>query len=90
MFPFTVFEKYEFRSGFLGGPGDANRAIALLEFVNPAGRIDKFLLAGEERVACGANAEFDILTCGACLVGRAASAHDVGLLIVGMNFWLHF
>ena len=56
--------------------GDANGAVALFEFVNAAGRIHKFLLSGEEGVAGGADAQLDVLSCGACLVSSAASAHD--------------
>jgi hypothetical protein len=36
-----------------------------------------------------ADAEFDVLLRRASLVGRSACADDHGLLIVGMNFWLH-
>jgi len=68
----------------------ADRSIALLEFVNTACRIHKFLLAGEEGMAGGANAEFDVLPSGARFVSGTACTHDDGLLIVWMNFWLHF
>jgi hypothetical protein len=37
-----------------------NRAVALLEFVNMACRIDKFLLTGEEGMAGGADAEWSV------------------------------
>lgn len=90
MNPFTVLEKKEVWLGFLDGACDANRAIALLEFVNAASRIDKFLLAGEEGMAGGADAELDVLPSGACFIGGAACAHDHGLLVIWMNFWLHF
>jgi len=39
---------------------NANRAIALLEFVNMACRIDKFLLTAEEGMAGGADAEWKV------------------------------
>ena len=90
MNPFTVLEKKEVWLGFLDGACDANRAVALLEFVNAASRIDKLLLAGEEGMAGGADAELDVLPSGACFIGGAACAHDHGLLVIWMNFWLHF
>ena len=89
MHPFTVFEKKKVSLDFFHSASYADSAVALLEFVNAAGRIHKFLLPGKEGVAGGANAELDVLTCRACLVGGATSTDDGCFLIVGMNFWLH-
>jgi 3'-5' exoribonuclease len=40
-------------------------------------------------MACGTNAELDVLACRARFVLGAACAHEHGLLVFGMNVWLH-
>lgn len=75
---------------FLGEARCANRSVTALEFVNASGGINKLLLTCEERMARGANTKLDVLTCGTSFVCRSAGADDNCLLVVGMNFWLHF
>ena len=63
--------------------------IALLESVNTAAGINKLLLAGEERMAVGANIYAHIALGGASFVGSAAGTSDYTRLIVGMDSLLH-
>jgi hypothetical protein len=65
-------------------------AIAALELVDTAGRIDKFLLTGKKRMARRADPNFDIVARRAGAIRRTASAHDDGLDVVWMDRGLHF
>ena len=64
--------------------------VLLAEAVNAASRIEETLLAGEERMASGANFHMD----GFSFSGEefyliAAGAGDLGLVHFGMNFFFH-
>ena len=61
----------------------------LLELVHTAARVDKLLLAGEERMALGTNINLQVLLDGLGVVNRAASTGDSGLLVIGMDPLLH-
>ena len=54
-----------------GSPGTAETA---REFLDAAGGIDEFLLAGEERMTCSADADLEITTGGAHVIDGAAGA----------------
>ena len=86
------------RAGHPGGVKAAQEAGALLveigvllaEAVNAASRIEETLLAGEERMASGADFHMD----GFSFSGEefyliAAGAGDLGLVHFGMNFFFH-
>ena len=75
--------------GLLDEPRGPHCAVAALELVNAPCGINKFLLSGEERVAGGTNADFDVFACGPCAVCRTTGTKDDGLAVVGMNIWLH-
>ena len=62
---------------------------SLLELVQATACIDKLLLAGVEGVALGADLNGDVLLGGAGLDHGAASAPDGGLLVIGMDSFLH-
>ena len=78
--------------GFGGGFGFAGGGVGYLaaEALDAAGGVDQLLLAGEERVAVGADFNDDIaLVRGAGLKVVAAGAFDVDALVLRVNgfFW---
>ena len=64
-------------------------AVLLVELVNAAAGVNQLLLAGVEGVALGADFHGDVLLGGAGLDDGAASALDGGLLVIGMDSFLH-
>ena len=62
----------------------------LVELFNTAAGIDKLLLAGIEGVTFRANLNRYVLLCGACFDDFAASTPDRGLLVLGMDTFLHY
>jgi len=70
----------------LGG----SAGVALVKAVNASGRIDQFLLAGEERVACRTNFYMQVVFHSRpCLKSAAAGANDGYFAVVWMYFWFH-
>ena len=65
-------------------------AVLLVELINTAAGVDQLLLAGVEGVAVGADFNGDVLLGGAGLDDGAAGASDGGLLILGMDSFLHW
>ena len=65
-------------------------AVLLVELINTAAGVDQLLLAGVEGVAVGADLNGDVLLGGTGLDDGAASASDGGLLILGMDSFLHW
>ena len=61
----------------------------LVELCNASAGIHQLLLAGEEGVTLGANLHADILLGGAGLDHVAASTGDGGVLVLGMDSFLH-
>jgi hypothetical protein len=59
------------------------------ETLDPAGRVDEFMFAGEKRVALGAYLHPDVWLCGADLNGVAAGARGGGRKIFGMPLGFH-
>ena len=59
------------------------------ELLNATRGVDELLLAGEERMARRADADFDVALRGAGVVNGAARARDRGLLVIGMNICFH-
>ena len=73
----------------LARAGGLGAAVTTREFFHAPGGIDKFLFAGEKRMAGGADADSNVSFSRAGVINRAAGAHDIGLLIIGMNVRLH-
>jgi hypothetical protein len=59
------------------------------ETLDPAGRINEFLLAGKERVAGGTNFHFNIPDGRSGLDNIPAGAGDFGHFVSGMNLLSH-
>ena len=64
-------------------------AIALVELVDTPCGVDELLLAGEERVALGADTDLVFRTGGFDFPDLAASADDLGRTIVRMDILFH-
>ena len=64
-------------------------AVASLEPLHPSGGIDQLLLAGEERMASGADLGVDLLDGGTGLEGIATKAFYGHFLILGVNSLFH-
>ena len=60
-----------------------------IKSVDTSAGIDKLLLTGKKRMALGANLDTDVLLGRTSLDHLAASAGNGGLLVVGMNTFLH-
>src|SRR5207237_5449073 len=73
----------------LARAGGLGATVATREFFHAPGGIDKFLFAGEKRMAGSADADFNVSFGRASVINRAARASDVGILIIGMNVRLH-
>ena len=63
--------------------------VAPRELLDPAGGIDELLLTGEEGVAGGTDADFQIPFRRAGVIDRAAGTANGGLGVVGMNLCFH-
>jgi hypothetical protein len=74
---------------WLGAPRSVLQAVFLAELLDPAGRIDELLFAGEKRVAIGANLHVNVARRGTCLGHIAAGAGNRGIFVFGMDGWLH-
>src|SRR5437763_11393079 len=74
---------------FLAVPRGFGAAVTAREFFHTSRGVDKLLFAGEERMTGRTNADLDVLARRPCMVNRAASAHDFGLKILGMNVGFH-
>ena len=66
------------------------QAKTLVEAIDTSTGVNQLLLAGIERVALGADFNTDVLLGGAGGKGVTTSAADGGLLVVGMDTFLHF
>src|SRR5678815_5289695 len=75
--------------GRLAGPNLALEA--LLEALDLAGRVDDRLLAREERVAVAADVDAELGARGSdCPLGPAGTTVDRRLVVLGMDFGLHW
>ena len=63
--------------------------VAAVEFVNTTSGINKFLFAGEKRVAFGADTDFVIGTGGFDVPNRTAGASDDGIAVFRMDLFFH-
>ena len=73
----------------LRGPRGFGAAVALGEFFNATGGVDKFLFAGEKRMAGRADTDSNVAPGRAGVIHRAARANDVGLVILWVNVCFH-
>ena len=64
-------------------------AVAPREFLHAPGRIDELLFPGEKRMARRADADFNVPLGRARVIDSAASADDIGLVILWMNVRFH-
>src|SRR5437867_8514715 len=76
-------------SGRRGAGAATLEAVFALEALDPAGRVDQLLLAGEERMARRADLDVDGRHGGAGLDDAAAGTDDGRLLVARMNAFLH-
>src|SRR5438445_3298041 len=76
-------------SGRRGAGAATLEAVFALEALDPAGRVDQLLLAGEERMAGRADLDVDGRHGGAGLDDVAAGTDDGRLLVPRMNAFLH-
>jgi hypothetical protein len=64
--------------------------VARLEFTDPAGRIDHFLLSGVERMTCGANLDLQSTAqCGTGLEGITTGTGHRDIAVFWMNAGFH-
>ena len=66
------------------------QAELLVELLHAAAGVDQLLLAGVEGVALGADFHGDVLTGGTGLDDVAAGAANGGLIVLGMDAFLHY
>jgi hypothetical protein len=64
-------------------------AVFLLELINSAAGIQELLLAGEERMAAGANFDAQLFLGRASFKGVAAGAGHLSYIVLGLNCCLH-
>lgn len=85
---FTVLKSRDGKLEFLAAHGGRSR-VALGEFFDSAGGVDKLLLTREEGVAGSTDPDPQITPCRAGGVSGPAGAGDVGLFVAGMNISFH-
>ena len=89
MFGVTAWKAEELGfSGYAGASG-LRAAIAAREFLHATRGIHELLFAGEKRMACRTDADFNVPLGRACVVDSTARAGDVGLVILRMNVRFH-
>ena len=64
-------------------------AVALGEFFDTTGGVDKLLLAGKKRMTSGADTDSNVALGRAGMIHRTARANDVGLVILWVNACFH-
>lgn len=64
-------------------------AVFLLELINSAAGIQELLLAGEERMAAGANFDAQLFLGRSSFKGVAAGAGHLSYIVLGLNCCLH-
>src|SRR3954451_4239809 len=74
---------------FFRGAHGFGAAVALGEFLNAAGGIDKFLFAGEKRMAGSADTDSNVAPGRAGVINRATRANHIGLVIFWVNACFH-
>ena len=81
--------RYSSQLSFFARAHSFGAAVALGEFFDATGGVDEFLLAGEKRMAGGADTDSNVAPGRAGVIHRAARANDVGLVILWMNACFH-
>jgi hypothetical protein len=82
---------YRNQLGFSGhaGASGLRAAIAARKFLHATRGIDELLFAGEKRMACRTDADFNVPLGRARVVNSTARTGDVGLVILRMNVRFH-
>src|SRR5258706_1845353 len=75
--------------GIRSAHGTGGKTVAPVELLDAPGRVDELLLAGEERVALGADLQPQLLASGPGDEGLAAGADDGQLLVVRVDLRFH-
>ncbi len=70
-------------------PDSLGAAVTARELLHPTSGVDELLFPGEKRMASSADADSNIRTRGAGVIGRTARTDDIGFLIIRMNIRLH-
>ena len=73
----------------LARAGGFGAAVTTREFFDAPGGIDKFLFAGEKRMAGGTDADSNVSFGRASVINRAARANDISLHVFRMNVRFH-
>ena len=87
--PFGKLAVDKLSGGLFGDADGLHGAEAAVEFFNAARGIDEFLLAGEEGVASGADADLELTTGRAHVIDGAAGAGNGGLDVIRVNLCFH-
>ena len=74
---------------FFGRAHSFGAAVALGEFFDAAGRVHKFLFAGEKRMTSGANTDSNVTARRAGVIDCSARANDICLVIFWVNACFH-
>ena len=74
---------------FLVCPRGFSAAVAAREFFDTPGGIDELLLAREKWMTSSTDADFNVPTCRARVIDRAACTYNIGLVILRMNARFH-
>src|SRR5439155_25884894 len=80
---------YTYQLSFLGSGRGFGAAVATREFLSATRRIDKFLFAREKWMTSSTDADFNVPTCRARVIDRAACTYNIGLVILRMNARFH-
>src|SRR6266699_4571093 len=74
---------------FLFSPRCFGATVAAGEFFDAPSGIDELLFAREKGMTSSTNTDLNVTTRRAGVIYRAASAHDIGLVILWMNACFH-
>ena len=88
-FGITVWKAEELGFSSHAGASGLRAAVAAREFLHATRGVDELLFAGEKRMACRTDADFNVPLGRACVVDSTARAGDVGLVILRMNVRFH-
>ena len=86
---FATGERLYNELNFLLGAGSFGAAVPAGKFLDPAGRVDKLLFAGEKGMTSSANTDLNIAARGAGMIHRTACAHHISFVVFWMNVCFH-
>ena len=82
-------ERARIQLTFFARTRGSGAAVTLGEFFDTSGRIDEFLLAGEKRMASGADTDSNVAASRAGMIHRSARANHVGFVVFWMDAFFH-